>query len=60
MSKILSFLTEVRVELGKITWPKRDEFLGSTIIVCILIAFFALILGGMDSAFSLLLKKIFS
>ncbi len=58
MSKILTFLSEVRAELRKITWPSRDELIGSTIIVCILVLVFAAILGGMDVAFSALIKQL--
>jgi len=58
MNKILSFLSEVRAELKKITWPSRDELVGSTIIVCILVLVFAAILGGMDVAFSSLIKQL--
>jgi preprotein translocase subunit SecE len=52
MNKILAFLNEVRTELKKVTWPTRDELVGSTIIVCILVSIFAVILGGMDATFS--------
>ncbi|MCE2431542.1 MAG: preprotein translocase subunit SecE [Candidatus Latescibacteria bacterium] len=34
--KINQFLGEVRVEMGKVTWPTRDELKSSTIIVLIL------------------------
>jgi len=56
MNKILSFLKEVKAELGKITWPKRDDLVGSVVIVCILSLCFAVILGIMDSSFSALVK----
>ncbi|PCI74246.1 preprotein translocase subunit SecE [Candidatus Dependentiae bacterium] len=59
MNTILSFFSEVQIEFGKIIWPKRNEFLGSTIVVCILILFFAVILGGMDAFFGAVLKKLF-
>ncbi|MCY4352550.1 MAG: preprotein translocase subunit SecE [Gemmatimonadetes bacterium] len=34
--KISQFLSEVRVEMGKVTWPTRDELKSSTTIVLIL------------------------
>ncbi len=55
MNKIFAFLSEVTTELKKVTWPSRDELVGSAIIVCILVAVFAVILGGMDAAFSALI-----
>lgn len=60
MSKILSFLSEVRAEIYKITWPARDNLIGTLIIVVILTLVFAVLLGGMDAGFGLLIKKIIS
>ena len=40
--KISQFLGEVHVEMGKVTWPTRDELKSSTIIVLIL----SLVLAG--------------
>jgi preprotein translocase subunit SecE len=54
------FINEVRAEIKKITWPSRDELIGATIIVCILVLIFAAILGGMDALFTVLIKKIIS
>ena len=34
--KISQFIGEVRVEMGKVTWPPRDELKSSTTIVLIL------------------------
>ena len=50
MSKIIAFFQEVRTELEKVTWPKRDDLVGAVVIVCILSLVFAAILGFMDSA----------
>lgn len=58
MNKILTFLNEVAVEVHKITWPKREELIGSTIIVFVFVAFFAIILGLMDFTFSSLIQKL--
>lgn len=58
MNKIFTFLNEVKTELKKVTWPTRDELIGSTIIVCILVVIFAIILGGMDAIFSTLIRQL--
>lgn len=58
MNKILVFVNEVKNELRKISWPSRDELMGATIIVCILVLVLSTILGGMDFFFSLVIKKI--
>ena len=60
LNKVMPFLNEVRSELKKITWPSRDELVGSTIIVCVIVAIFALILGAMDATFSAFIKYLIS
>lgn len=60
MSNILTFINEVKAEIKKISWPSRDELIGATIIVCILVVVFAFILGGMDAVFASMIKKIIS
>jgi len=58
MNKVFTFLNEVKVELKKVTWPTRDELVGSAIIVCILVVIFASILGGMDALFTIFIKNL--
>ncbi|MBD3273241.1 preprotein translocase subunit SecE [Candidatus Dependentiae bacterium] len=58
MNKIFAFLNEVKAEIYKITWPGRDDLIGTIIIVCILTLVFAAILGAMDAGFSTLLRRI--
>ncbi|MFW5721295.1 MAG: preprotein translocase subunit SecE [Bacteroidota bacterium] len=58
MSKIFAFLNEVKAEIYKITWPGRDDLIGTVIIVCMLTLVFAVILGGMDVLFSSIVKRI--
>jgi len=44
--KITQFLSEVRVEMGKVTWPTRDELSASTTIVLgltLVLAFFIMV-----------------
>jgi preprotein translocase subunit SecE len=59
MKNTMQFLTEVKVELSKVTWPKYDEWVGSTIIVIVLAILFAIYLGIVDYAFSKLAGLIF-
>ncbi len=58
MNKLVSFLVEVKTELSKVSWPSREELVGSTTIVCILVAVFAVILSGMDAGFSAFIKSL--
>ena len=48
MNNVLIFFKEVRQELAKVTWPSFSEFVGSTIVVLIIIAAFAVFLGAVD------------
>ena len=49
MEKIVLFLKEVRQELYKVSWPSFNEFVGSTVVVLILVALFAVYLGLVDT-----------
>ena len=55
----MQFLNEVKVELGKVVWPKSDELIGSTIIVLVLVCFFAIYLGALDLGLSQAAQYIF-
>ncbi len=59
MNEVLQFFNEVKVELTKVVWPKFDEWVGSTVIVLVLVAAFALYLYFVDSALALLVHRIF-
>ena len=50
---MVQFLREVRVELKKVTWPGRNEIIGSTAVVIIASFVVAFFLGFVD----LLLQK---
>jgi len=45
---LITFFKEVRQELAKVAWPSFNEFVGSTIVVLIIIAAFAVYLGIVD------------
>ncbi|MCC6934454.1 MAG: preprotein translocase subunit SecE [Candidatus Yanofskybacteria bacterium] len=48
MERILTFLREVRVELGKVSWPTRSQLIAYTGVVLGISLFFAIYLGGLD------------
>jgi preprotein translocase subunit SecE len=56
MSKIFSFFREVKAELEKVTWPKKDDLIGAVTIVCFLALVFAVIIGLMDSSVHMFIK----
>ncbi|MDZ4154181.1 preprotein translocase subunit SecE [Methylicorpusculum sp.] len=59
MNEVFQFFNEVKVELTKVVWPKFDEWVGSTVIVLVLVAAFALYLYFVDSVLSVLVHRIF-
>ena len=59
MNGAMQFLNEVKIELGKVVWPKFEELVGSTIIVLVLVAAFALYLGALDLGLSQLAQYVF-
>jgi preprotein translocase subunit SecE len=44
----VKFLQEVRQEVGKVTWPSRQETLISTIMVLVMVAFASLFFLAAD------------
>ena len=46
--KIFGFIGDVRQELGKVSWPTRDELLGSTYVVIIISGILAVFIFGVD------------
>ncbi len=56
----LKYLRQVQAEFSKVKWPSTQEFVGSTIVVLILICLFTVYLGGLDFGLSKLARYIFS
>jgi preprotein translocase subunit SecE len=53
-----SFLSEVRAELKKVTWPGRDEVYQTTIIVVVTTVFFGFYLWLLDVGLTRLAAKL--
>jgi preprotein translocase subunit SecE len=45
-----TFLTEVRNEMRRVTWPTRKEVYATTLVVILTSAFFGVYLWGLDLA----------
>jgi preprotein translocase subunit SecE len=54
-----SFLTEVRNEVRRVTWPSRREVYATTVVVILTSVFFGVYLWGLDLALSWLVGRIF-
>ncbi len=53
------FLTEVRNEMKRVTWPSRKEVYATTFVVIATSAFFGLYLFGIDIALNAFVNWIF-
>ena len=58
MKTITSYLAEVRAELVKVVWPKREQVVKLTLIVLVISAIVGAYLGGLDFAFTKLLELV--
>ena len=57
--KISKFLNDVKLEMGKVSWPSRTELKGQTIIVIFVSLFFAAFIFLVDHILSRLLSLIY-
>ncbi len=51
MKNLGSFLREVKVELSKVVWPRREEFVGSIVVVLIVLFAFTIFFGVVNYVF---------
>lgn len=58
MKKVVTFISEVRAELVKVTWPKRDEVIRLTLVVIAISAIVAVFVGVLDFLFTKLLESV--
>ncbi|OGR10402.1 MAG: preprotein translocase subunit SecE [Desulfobacterales bacterium RIFOXYA12_FULL_46_15] len=56
--KAIDFLTEVKVELKKVTWPTRKQVTGTTIVVIIFVFVVAAFLGLFDFGLAKLVQVV--
>jgi preprotein translocase subunit SecE len=60
MKNVVTFFKEVKVELSKIVWPSREEFIGATVVALIVILAFTLFLGVVNYLFHIGALKVLS
>jgi preprotein translocase subunit SecE len=53
------FLTDVRTEMRRVTWPSRREVYATTVVVLLTAMFFGLYLWGLDLALDRIVRWIF-
>jgi preprotein translocase subunit SecE len=52
----MTYYREVVMEMGKVSWPSRDQLKNSTIIVLLLTTIFAIFIGSFDWLLSQLVQ----
>ena len=57
ITKIITFLKEVRLEMKKVNWPTKETTIKYTLIVIGISFIVAAYLGGLDVLFITLLEK---
>jgi len=59
-SRLVTYSTEVRSEMKKVTWPSRKEVYGTTVVVIVTVFFFGFYLFFVDSLLHEAVQRIFS
>ncbi len=57
-NKVTKFFREAKQELAKVTWPSKDELLGSTMVVIVMTFILAAYIGAVDFVLSALIRII--
>ena len=60
LTKAKEFLTDVKVEVKKVTWPSRKEAIGGTMVVLVVVFFVSLYLGIIDTLLSKIVESLIS
>jgi len=58
MKKAIEFLREVVSEVKKATWPSKQELIGSTIVVVVLVLFVTFYIAMVDFLLSRIMEVI--
>ncbi len=56
--KVKEFLTDVAIEVKKVTWPSRKEAIGGTMVVLVLVFLMAIYLGLVDTILSKIVESL--
>jgi preprotein translocase subunit SecE len=58
LAKTRNFVEEVKLELGKVTWPTRKETIGTAWVVIVIVLLISLYLGACDLVLNKLMRLI--
>ena len=60
IAKIRKFMSDVVVEMKKVSWPSIHELRGSTVVVIVTVIILAIFIGVVDRILSLGLERVLS
>jgi preprotein translocase subunit SecE len=60
IAKSKKFVTDVYVEMKKVSWPSRNELRGSTVVVIVTVIILSIFIGLVDRILSLGLERVLS
>ena len=60
VAKAIQFLSDVKSEVKRVTWPTKKEAMGGTAVVLVVVFIMALFLGLVDLLLSKIIGVIFS
>jgi len=60
IDKIKKFVSDVIVELKKVSWPSRDELRGSTLVVIVAVILISVFIGLVDRILAFGLAQVLS
>ena len=60
LAKTKNFLDEVKIELGKVTWPARVEAIATAWVVIVIVALISLYLGFCDLVLAKIMRFVLS
>ncbi len=58
MKAITEYLAGVKDEMGKVTWPSKDEVVQATTLVVVFALVLSLVVAGFDTLVALVVGKI--
>ncbi len=58
LGKAKDFLSEVKVEVKKVTWPSRKDAMGGTMVVMVVVLIIAVFLGIVDTILSKIVEAL--
>ncbi len=58
LGKAKDFLSEVKVEVKKVTWPSRKDAMGGTMVVMVVVLIIAVFLGIIDTILSKIVEAL--